>query len=168
MSDVFEMDADLMRAASAQRAAHQRDIAKRFDHFVLGDRRASAFHDGHPLAISRIARDRRFNRAAIVFRFAVNDRQIFFSRVAPLGCKSSMRDVVLGDDHHAAGVLVQSMNDSRPQLAADAAEVLYVKHQRVDERAVRVARRRMHDKAGRFVDDHDVRIFKQDFERQIL
>ena len=40
--------------------------------------------------------------------------------------------------------------------------------QRVDERAVRVAGRRMHDHAGRLVDDDQMRILEADVERDRL
>ena len=47
-----------------------------------------------------------------------------------------MRVVVLGDDHHAARVLVEPVDDAGTQLAADAAQILHVKEQRVDQRLV--------------------------------
>ena len=79
-----------------------------------------------------------------------------------------MRCVVLGDDHHAARVAVEPMHDPRAQLAADPAEVLHVKEQRVDHRAVGVAGSGMDDQSGRFVDDHDVVVFVDHGERKVL
>ena len=79
-----------------------------------------------------------------------------------------MRVVVLGDDHHAARVFVEPMDDAGTQLAADAAQIAHVKQQRVDERAVGVSRGRMHDHAGRFVDDHEIGVFKKNRERHLL
>ena len=79
-----------------------------------------------------------------------------------------MRLVVLGDDHHAARVFVEAVDDAGTKLAADAAQIAHVKQQRVDERAVGVAGGGMNDQAGRFVDDHEVAVFEKNRERHLL
>ena len=60
------------------------------------------------------------------------------------------------------------MDDARPRLAADAAQIRDVMEQRVDERARRVAGAGMHDHAGRLVQHGDVGVLVQDLERQRL
>src|SRR5439155_3720357 len=124
VAEVFEVDADLMGAARAQGASQQRDVTEWLDDSVIGDRGAtSASYNRHAFAIARIASDRSLDRSAVLFRFAVNDRQIFFSNVRPRGGERPVGRVVLRDDHHAARVLVQTMNDAGPQLAAHAAQI---------------------------------------------
>jgi hypothetical protein len=60
------------------------------------------------------------------------------------------------------------MHDARPQLAADAAEIVDFMQERVDERALRVTGGGMDDHAGGFVDDDQVRILVDDVEVEIL
>src|SRR3954447_16331593 len=64
MADRFEMDADLVRAARTEDAAEHGRVAQLLDHFEIGDGVAAAGNDGHALAVARIARDRRVDRAA--------------------------------------------------------------------------------------------------------
>ena len=60
------------------------------------------------------------------------------------------------------------MHDARPHFTADAAEVLDVVQQRVDQRAGRVAGGGMHHHAGGLVDDDDIGVVEENFERQIF
>ena len=60
------------------------------------------------------------------------------------------------------------MHDARPQLAADAAQVVDVVEQRVHQRAVGVAGGRVHDHAGGLVDDHDVGVLVDDVQGKRL
>ena len=55
-----------------------------------------------------------------------------------------------------------------PQLAADAAQILDVMQQRVDERAARVAGGRMHDHAGRLVEHDHVGVLVDDAQAAAL
>ena len=79
------------------------------------------------------------------------------------------RALVLGRDQQAARVLVEAMDDARPRLAADAGQRrAAMGDQRVDQRAVGIARRRMDDEPGRLVDDDEVLVLVDDVERDIL
>lgn len=60
------------------------------------------------------------------------------------------------------------MNDTGAGLSADAGEIVAVMEQGVDEGAVFIASGGMNDEARRFVDDQDVGIFVEDFERDVL
>ena len=76
-----------------------------------------------------------------------------------------MGGVVLGHHHQPAGVLVQPVHDSRAAHAADARQrFAAMGDQGIDQGPVRVARRRMHDQAGGFVDDQHVVVLKNDIE----
>src|SRR5438270_336063 len=170
MADRFEMDADLVRAAGAENAADHRGMAKLLDHFEIGDGVAAAGDDGHALAVARIARDRRVDRAARLRWSSVNDGQILFAHGLgrPRGGEFAMRRVVLRDHHHAARVFVEPVDDSGTKLAANSAEIAHVKQKRVDERAVGVAGGGMDHHSGRFVDDHKIAVFKKNRERNLL
>ena len=58
------------------------------------------------------------------------------------------------------------MDDARPSFAADAAQVVDVVQQCVDESAARVPGRGMDDHSCRLVDDDDIGILIQDGQRQ--
>jgi hypothetical protein len=60
------------------------------------------------------------------------------------------------------------MDNPRPQLAADAAQIVHVMEQRVDERPRRVAGAGMHDHSRRLVQDDDVRVLIQDVQIERL
>ena len=77
--------------------------------------------------------------------------------VVELARQLLVRRVVLGDDHQPRRAAVEPVHDAGPLLAADAAQIVDVVEQRVDQRSARVAGRRMHDHAGRLVDDDEVR-----------
>ena len=79
-----------------------------------------------------------------------------------------MRGIVLCDDHHAAGVLIETMHDARTELSSDSAQIFHVKEKCVDERAIRVAGCRMNDEARRLVDHRQIIVLKQNRERQVL
>ena len=93
-----------------------------------------------------------------------------FSTSRSWNCRDSSwcARVVLRDDHHARRAAIEPVDDARPQLAADAAEIGDVVQQRVDERARGVTRAGMHDHARRLVDDDEVGILVEDLERQRL
>ena len=101
---------------------------------------------------------------------APHERDVFLFDLAvvELPRELGVRAVVLGDHHQARRAAIEAMHDARPQLAADAAEVVHLVQQRVDERALRVARGGMDDHAGRFVDDDQIRILIDDVEVEVF
>ena len=107
------------------------------------------------------------NRAAVGRHLAVNQREIVlaYRAVLELGGKMFKGSGVLGHHQGAGGVLVEPVDDPRPELGADAAEVRAVIEQAVDERPGVMARGRMHDQPRRLVDHQDVGVFVQDVER---
>jgi hypothetical protein len=60
------------------------------------------------------------------------------------------------------------MDDAGAHLAADAAEVVDVMQQRVHQRAVGISFRRVDDEAGWLVQHHDVGVFIQNRQRNVL
>ncbi len=79
-----------------------------------------------------------------------------------------MRRLGLGGDEKAAGVLVEAMHDAGAHPADPGEARAAMREQRVDQRPRRVAGRRMHDHAGRLVDDDQVRILVHDSQRDGL
>ena len=60
------------------------------------------------------------------------------------------------------------MDDSRPLFAADAAQIVDMVEQRVDERSARVSRSRVDDHPCGFVDDDHIAILIEDRKRKRL
>ncbi len=88
---------------------------------------------------------------------------------AELRREPDVRAIVLGHDQQAAHVLVQTMDDARAQHAADAGQAVgTVGEQGVDQGTARVARRRMHHEACRFVEHEQVLVLEHDVERTRL
>ena len=117
----------------------------------------------HLLAVRRIAADRRVD-APPGLHHAPDQRDVFLLDLAVVKLPRQLlvRRVVLGDHHQPGRAAVEAMHDAGPLLAADAAEVVDVVEQRVDQRAAGVAGRRMHDHAGRLVDDDQVVVLIED------
>ena len=90
-----------------------------------------------------IAADRRVDPPARL-HLAPDQRDVFLLDLAivKLPRQLLVRGVVLGDHHQARRAAIEPVHDARPLLAADAAQIVDVVEQRVDERAARVAGRR--------------------------
>lgn len=88
---------------------------------------------------------------------------------ARLRAERQVPRVVLCRDDEAGGVLVYAVDYARTPLSADAGEgVPAVVHQRVDKRAVGVARRWVYDHAARLVHDDYVPVLVNDVKRDVL
>jgi hypothetical protein len=80
-----------------------------------------------------------------------------------------VRDIGLGHDQQARGILVDAMDDPRPRDAADARKLATAMVQQgVDQRTIGIARRRVDDQPRRLVDHDQVRVFVNDRQRNIL
>jgi len=80
-----------------------------------------------------------------------------------------MRQIGLGDHEEPRGVLVDPVHDPRPDPPADPRQpAAGVVQERVDQRAVRRPRRRVHDEPGRLVDDDQVGVLVHDGQRDRL
>ncbi len=76
--------------------------------------------------------------------------------------------VVLGDDEAARRLLVEAVDDARPENAADAREPRDVVQERVDQGPPGVPGGRMDHEPGRLVEDEQVAVLVEDGERQVL
>ena len=131
--------------------------------------RARARADGDALPVDWIAADRQVDAAPLVHQ-APDEGDILLLHLAvrELPCELGVRPVVLGHHHQTGRATVEAVHDAGPHLAADAAEAVYMVQKRVDEGAFRVTRGGVHDHAGRLVDDSQIRVVVENFERQRL
>ena len=172
MADVRHVYADLVRAAGLELAADVRVAVVARDDRPVRDGAAGVFGcHGHALAVRRVAADGRVDRAGILAQIAADDGLIRAGHgvVSQLGREREVRKVVFRCDEQTGRVLVDAVHDAGPPLPADAGEtVTAVGEQGVDERAVLVAGRRVHDHAARLVDDDEVVVLIHHVQRQIL
>ena len=96
------------------------------------------------------------------------DVLLFDLAIVELPGELGVRAVVLRHHHQARCAAIEAMHDARPQLAADAAQIVDLVEQRVDQRALRVAGGGMHHHAGGLVDDDEVRVLIDDVEVEIF
>ena len=166
------VDADLMRAAGLEPAADVRVAAIARDDLPVRDRAARALlRDGHFLAVGRVPADGRVNGARIFAHAAAHDGLVYARQAAvgKLSRQRQVRKVVFRDYQQPRRVLVDAVHDAGALLAADAGQrVAAAEHQRVYERAVRVAGGRVDDHAARLVDDQQIVVLVHDVDGDIL
>ena len=127
--------------------------------------------DGHLFPVHRVAADGRVDRAGILTQIAADDALIRPGKAVILELRSKMRvrKVVFRGDEQAGCVLVDAVDDAGPLLTADAGErIAAMMDQRVDERPVRMAGRRMDDESFRLVDDDDVVVLVDHVQWNVL
>ncbi len=162
-----EMDSDLMGATGMNR-----DLAQRQTRHVMGTGNPGHGMTGttrarrHLQAIRGIPSDGRFDSPAGLHD-APHKGNVFLLDfvIVELSRKLVMGRVVLGDHHEPGCAAIESMHDARPELAADAAQVVQMMQQRVDDSAGCVAGTWMDHHAGGLVEDGEVGILIQDVER---
>ena len=138
----------------------------------MGHSRFSALqNDSHALPVPGISAD-----ISCDCSFIFPDISVDNTPVAPrdgMGLKLrsyvAMGGVVLAYDKGAGRILVDPMDDTRPQLSVDTGQtVSAVIHDRVYKRPVRVSRSRMDRHALRFVHDQEIVILIENVERNVL
>ncbi len=160
-SPVVQMHADLVSPSSVQMAAHQRRNAGGIGrkNLVIRNRGLAArrMDHRHFLPVHRVAANVRENRVLGRLGNTLGHREIQLLHGAALGKLTDQRlmgDVGFGHHQAARGVLVESMNDARPLDAANPRKPPpAMMQQRVDQRAVRIARSRVDDNAMRLVEN---------------
>src|SRR5215813_2370665 len=148
------MDPDLVRAAGLEADLEKRSPVEAAAHAPGCDRQLPGLRaSGEALPVARVACVESLE-AARVGRLAVHEREVglldraFLKRALErLECR-----VVLGDDEAAGGLLVEAVDDARPEHAADAGQPRDVVEERVDERSSRVAGGGMDDETGGLVE----------------
>ena len=162
-----EVDADLVGAAGFKVDAQQGgDVAVAFFDAVMGYGIFAVLTDGHFQAVARVATQRLVDGAA-GGDVAITEGKVGAPHAAllQLAHEVGVGAQVAGDDKQAAGVFVEAVHDAATRQLCCFGEVV---QQGVQQGAVRIARRRMDDQSGRFVDDDDVGVGMNDVERNIL
>ena len=173
MAKVLEVDTDLVGAMpGVEDGFEQRRAAEAFPDHVAGPRLASApIRHGHPLAVCWVAGDGGTDFPTVAGGLAADNGKINFVHgpACELIREGGVSGVILRHHQAAAGFLVEPMDDARPRDAADAAELTgAMMQQRVDQRVLLMAGRRMHDQTRRLVEHQQVLVLVKYFQRNLL
>ena len=122
MPERGEVDADLVRPARDEVELEQRPAGEPLADAVPGDRAPPVRDDGHPLAVLRVAADRRLDPPDARRHRPLREREVGLADAArlELGHDARLGGVVAGDDDQPGRVAVEAVDDPRPRDAGDA------------------------------------------------
>lgn len=167
MAEVMEMHPDLVGPAAVQGAFDETDLVAGTKNAIFGFRGAAlAARDAHPLAMDGMPRDGFVDDARSLAQDSGDEREINFRHCSrgELAGEIAVSRVVFRDDESAAGFLVQTMNDSGPFLSSDAGKIVAVREECVYQGMGLMSRARVHDDAGRLVEDEEIVVLEKDVE----
>src|SRR6185437_16609269 len=153
MTSGRHVGANLVSAPRAQTDSKQRESAEMPDRLPIRQSRATAFQPGrHARAVLRIARDRLAD-AARALEPAFHQRQINLLDFAAgkLVRKIPVRLVCFRHEKHAGGEAVETMDNTGPEIAANARKSMKPVQERIYDRSSVQARARVNRKARRFI-----------------
>ncbi len=166
------VDSDLMGAPGEELAANEGAALMGANLLPFGDGFfAGAVQEvGHAFAIHGVATKHGLDATFGFLWQAVDGGEVDFTESA-LGkgfTQAPMGDVVFSDDHAAGGVFIEPMDDAGSHLTADAAKVVTMMEEGIDEGAVWVPGCGVDDQSGRFIEHEDVFVLKEDLQRDVL
>lgn len=164
-ADMPHMDPDLMGPPRVDAANDKRAAPRRPEPPERSQSFAASAVDSHSQAVETIPPDGSIN-LPFEGRRSLDQRQIALVDVAiPEGVDHGfLSRPVTSDDHQARGGSIEPMDNAGADDAVGDADIRIAPEQTVDKSAPPVARSGMHDKAGRFVDNEDMRIFVDNIE----
>lgn len=125
-----EMDTNLVSASGVNFDFQQSEPAEGgvdpLEDFVVGDGFAASLEaGGHASASQAVAADGGGDGAMILFKSAVNERNVRFFDFAAreLGAEAAVGIVIFGDEDEAAGGFVEAMDNTGTKVAADRREM---------------------------------------------
>ena len=172
MAEVFQMHADLVRAAGFRAAFEERKVSLGSQHAPsgLGFARVGAPADSHALAMDRVPCDGAVDDTGRGAGASAHDGEIRFARraVGKLARESGVRGIIFRDEDATAGVLVETVDDAGAQDMTAGGNARAMVEDRVDQRALPVTRGGMDDEAGRLVQTKQVLVLVDDVEGNVL
>ena len=163
--DRVEVDADLVRPPGFQRHAEQGVPRQQLLDLEVRHRLARRVRvERLPHRVATVASDRCVDRPAAGARTADDEREVLARQLPRLHelLEPPVRLGRAGDHEQTRRIAVEPVDDPRPLRLVAALDV--VREQPVDERSLRVARRRMDDEARRLVHDEQVLVLVRNRE----
>jgi hypothetical protein len=171
MTEVMQVDADLVGPAAVQGAFDEADPVAGTQDAVFGFRGAAlAAGDAHPLSMDGMTFDRFIDDAGSLAQRAGDERQINLGHGAcgELAGEVAVGRVVLRDDEGAAGFFVETVNNPRAFFPPDAGKIAAIGEQRVHQRVLLMPGARVHDDSGRLVQDEEIVVLENHIERDLF
>ena len=161
MLEEGEVRPNLMRSPSADAHFEIAEFVEAFEQFPLRVSASSGFQPcRHARSPDRVASDRPVDMPCGVLDVPMHQRPIGLLDLPALKLAGEGLMSGVGTGHHddAAGVFVQTVDNARPQLAAQFRQTPEVVQKRIHKGARVVTCAGMHHHTGRLVDDHQVGI----------
>ena len=170
VSERGEVDPDLVGAASVEVTAQKRMGSLSLDDLVTGPREAAARDYGHPLALLRVTADRPFELSRVVLHAALHDREVRPAEraVLELGRQRPVALVIARDHDQPGRALVEPVDHARARRSTDRGPLSTSAEQGVHQRPRVMPRRGVNHHPRRLVDDDEVGVLVDDFERDLL
>ena len=165
MSDVGEVNPDLVGAAAMKLRAQEIGHPEARHHEEIGAGGAPIGPDRHPLPVGRGPPDRRLHDRGRPVQVPPREDGVRAPDL-PGGerrAEPAVREIGPGHDEEPAGVAVEAVHDAGA-ARGPAGKRRAARHQRVDQRVVPVTRRRMHHQAGGLVEHGEVVVLVDDGE----
>jgi hypothetical protein len=154
------VNADLVGAAGFWSALDKRKVSagEKDTPESFGDAGVGPCADAHTLAMHRMPGDSSGGRASGGAGSPTNNGEISFARraIGKLFGEMLVGELIFSHEDAAAGVFIQTMNDTRPERMASVADLAAVVQDGVHEGAPPVADSGMNYQTGRFVQAQQV------------
>ncbi len=126
--------------------------------------------DSHPLPVDRMPADGRLNRSLFLLYDSLHDGLVDPANLPPgkLAAEIPVGLVVLSDNQQPGGVPVESVDDPWFEWTRHRGETRSVGQEGIDQRAGRMARGRVDDQPGRFVDHEEPIVLVKNMKRDRL
>ena len=166
MTDVLEMDSNLVGAPAVEVQTQQIRHLEASNHTRIGACGTPKRRDRHPLAVDRMTRDRPVDHGRARIQMAPDQCGVGSSHPPrrDRGAEPAMGQIGLGHHHQAGCLPIQPVHDAWPSLGASGKR-RPSRDQCIDQSVVPVTRRGMDHQAGRLIDDGEVLILEQDGKR---
>jgi len=166
VSEMLEVDANLVRAAGFEPAFDKRCPRQSFDDPVARARLTPPPGDRHTRARPHVAPNRQVDQPACA-RFAMHDRKINTVHGArgKLAREAGLRLERLGDDQKPARIAIQAMHNAR---ARHPGKRRRVREQRIEQRASVHTRPRVNNQTGGLVENDQIIVLVDDLQWNAL
>src|SRR5215467_3620994 len=112
----------------------------------------------HSFTIRAMPADRAVDDSRLRIHPSPYQGEIFFgyATLHELPRQSPKRECILGDDHNAGSVLVQTVDNAGPPLTTDTIDIGRMMQKRIDQRAAGSSSRWVDNHPGQLIDNHAI------------
>jgi len=170
MPEVFQVNADLVRAAGLGMALHESFSLAGIQHTVVSQSLAAPIDDGHFLAVDGVPADGGIDFSVRHAGDSIDESEVGFFDI-PGGELIGERAVGLfgfRDHKNSGSFLVESVDDAWTLRSAHDLDARAVVKEAVGKGAFAVSRARVDDESGGFVEDEEVFILEKNAQRHLL